>query len=566
MPEPVTSYLLMLEAVNFDATLLDVDDMSAIRGGGEAMLEAPKYVLDELIKKLGAAATITTLYTAASQALARVDLTDATKESIAIQLDGLLSSFDPTAAQSAVKGSDKLKELMPHLIAQLTYAWALELESKGLDNVRRELRLSQMRRLSVDIPPAIYNASANDRPCQHDWVRPRNTKMAMPDFDGNEDTKKDLSFFTALRRKLGRTGRRADFYARVYKDAGLDVITKPTCGFANHFGELVENPPEKIPDQIAGKIALISFDANGMGAMIKELATDPDAAADLANQIKKLRAQFLQKFINWAQDEDYLVLRKADDKLHRPEKILRLETLIWGADETTFVCPAWAIQPVLEQISELMKADKWEITVDKDKKTITHAVGVVICSHKSPIRLMKQLADDLTNSAKEANRKQNTLQHWASGGVDMPTRELPQERRAIYGTKDDDNQHIAYTLALDDAKDGLAMMANFKGISGQYDVGVPRDKLVKLYKELFATNGSQIANKLQDLLKDGYTKQAGGDEITQDYLLDDAFVKGTAAKDIKHAPLIHLLELWPYIGLDLSGTDLGEQSEQAIAA
>lgn len=70
---------------------------------------------------------------------------------------------------------------------------------------------------------------------------------------------------------------------------------------------------------------------------------------------------------------------------------------MWGGDEMIWVMPAWC---ALETVQLFFRqTSDWRL--GKDHPLLTHAVGLVLCSHKSPIRGAVRLARDLADNAKD---------------------------------------------------------------------------------------------------------------------------------------------------------------------
>ncbi len=565
---PQPRWLLHVEAANFDACLFDVDDLSAIRGGSEAMLVLPRLIIERLGDALGAAAEVKMVFSAASQGLATISgkSPPLAESAIRDKLETLLGQCDAQAANAArlaalssTSGQPEIDALIPHLIPILTWKFGLvPLDGSDANAMRAAAAAkarSQLRRLSVDIPPfGPLDGAAVDttRPCFHDWVRPRNVRHFMPRA-AETDNDDDLSLSLALRRTLGRTARRSQFYRRATDGCGDWTIEH---GFAHDFSELVEQPPHGVPDIVANKIAIIWMDANGLGAHRNELVTDLASATAFSDAIMLHRSLFLRALVDWAATQPFLLLtnpqRQQVDSQARTLPVLRLETLLWGADEMMFAMPAWALQPVLGKLEELLGKAHWNIGLNGQESILTHAVGIAIASAKAPIRLLKSLASDLADEAKVAGREANRWQYFISGTIDMPTRSLRRERHELFRCGTGDDAAKAFTLPLDGAEQGLACLAAIKGESGNRDVGLPRNKLAEALGQLTLSQ-AQLGPKdvLADLLGKGDYRDVRNGSLSADTLFDNVLLK-LSSTSVTYAPLIHILQLWPLIALDLS--------------
>lgn len=561
-------FLLRIDAVNFDTTLFDADDISAIRGGSEALLVAPATIFDvlgnALTEALAMHVDVDKLFVAASFGLARITPAAATADAerqIDEAISRIIGGTGPEQANAArlsfiETGDVGIEPLMRGLLPHFGFAWGLVAETGNqladMKQAEISVRRSQMCRLSVDIPPVggLGVDVESDRPCHHDGVRPRNVRQIMPDIARTE-TPEQLSLSIALRRAAGRTARRGAFYRRICAhDNQFDH------GFAHEFGELVERPPAAVAGQIAGKMAVIYLDANGIGAAVEQAVKDFASAADFANRLQTKRAEFLKDFLHWAAEQDSLILREPErakiDGVARALPVLRMETLLWGADESMFVCPAWALEPVLCKLSELLEPAKWQLGED-EALAITHAVGVVVCSHKAPIRLAKHLAEALAENAKQFDRASNQWQFHISGSIDMPSRSLEQEREALYKIAAGPNQRDTFTLSLDGVASGLDLIAAIKGESGSRDVGIPRGKLSAILQDAMHGNPGVVAADLRALIDKGGYRDAGGKQISYESIFENSsLIADPANATCSYSPLITILELWPFVGLDLS--------------
>ena len=286
-----------------------------------------------------------------------------------------------------------------------------------------------------------------------------------------------------------------------------------------------------------------------MGALRKEVGKSPDDVRAFAQSVKSMRARFLRDLLNWATTQEFMLLRepgrKELDKKPRTLPVLRMEMLMWGADEFAFVCPAWAVEPMLAKVEELLAAERWTL---KGGQTITHSAGLVIANYKAPIRLLTSLADDLSTNAK-GDRKANSLQYWATGGIDMPTRELTTEREVLFGIKSGGNQAESFTLPLDQISAGFELLRTIKGVSGKKNLGIPRNKLIRIAEAPHSTESLRIA--IQAQLDRGDYQNYEGKPITADDIMNNACFKTTGESVNAQMLIRHLLELWHYAGLKL---------------
>ncbi|HLO75259.1 MAG TPA: hypothetical protein VK196_02235, partial [Magnetospirillum sp.] len=146
--------------------------------------------------------------------------------------------------------------------------------------------------------------------------------------------------------------------------------------------------------------------------------------------------------------------------------VKRLETLLWGGDEMVWVVPSWQVWPVLTAFFDATR--DWP-------HGMTHAGGVVVCHHKTPIRQVVALAHDLADRAKATTRTANAIQIEILESLDIPERYLDRQRRALFGTGVNDD---AFTLR---GEDWTALTARLIRIRAED--GFPRSQLYRLLRK-----------------------------------------------------------------------------------
>jgi len=96
---------------------------------------------------------------------------------------------------------------------------------------------------------------------------------------------------------------------------------------------------------------------------------------------------------------------------HGADPLLRLETLIWGADEMTLIVPAWlGYETVSLLLRELRPSPMhWRFTLRQHQgspveRDLSHAIGLVFCHQKAPIQGISRFAGELAEWAKDIDR------------------------------------------------------------------------------------------------------------------------------------------------------------------
>jgi arsenate reductase-like glutaredoxin family protein len=121
------------------------------------------------------------------------------------------------------------------------------------------------------------------------------------------------------------------------------------------------------------------------------------------------------------------------------QKVIRFETLLWGGDEMLFVMPAWHGFEFIHYFFD--KTANWETP---EGRQLTHAAGIVFCHVKSPIRIIRRIAQSIADTVKNKlgeQREKNFWDYMVLESIDYPTtddiehfKELRYEKRAVNRT------------------------------------------------------------------------------------------------------------------------------------
>jgi hypothetical protein len=271
-------------------------------------------------------------------------------------------------------------------------------------------RIGQMQSLSVVLPEPGKTV------CNVDRVRP-----AL----GGQDISAAVKDRRDYRGKLRKT-----FYETEIGVAEPEAI-------AHSFHDIVGHPPTGTPDALRNKMAVLYFDGNGFGGKI---GLEPGKAAT-PDQVKAWRRDWMAALITALGG------------------MAQAETVLWGGDEMMWIVPSWRAWECLDVCFAQMA--QWP-------GGLTHAGGMVICHHKTPIRLAAQLARDLADRAKGA-RDRNAVQVEILESIDIPDGYLDRQRQKLFGGDGD------FTM---DAAEWQAFGERMKKIVA----GFPRSQLYRLLK------------------------------------------------------------------------------------
>ena len=394
-------HVLRAEGVNFGATLFDTHDISTIRGAGLTLLALPTLV-QRTLTELGVTD--------------RCDLvTGASLFACAFTLPAGLSAADIRArVETALTQPAPATNDPPFHHLSFVVDIALGGGADGLNRATASNHARQFRQWTLR-PPAF--SAANTAFDADDRMRP----------SAGETRRSDS---TRDRRAYGRLMRQ-DFYRRhaQRKDGSLG-FTPPR--FTDHFQDLVADGPAHLPMSLGSAMAVVYADGNRFGSIRNQVAP-----AVFSDRILALQRGLLRSVLAWLTQGS-----EGDGKtafaVAGPDggPRLRFETLLWGGDEMMFVMPAWLAFAFVDGF--FAATGDWSIPAEKTNEPIrlTNTVGVVICHHKTPIRLARDLVKEVVDGIKEAGRARdpiNAIGFEVFESIMPPSDGLSGFRNGLYG-------------------------------------------------------------------------------------------------------------------------------------
>lgn len=516
------TYLLRVEGVNFDRTLFDTNDLSTIRGGSLALLKLGLAV-EAALKGW---AEVVPVYAGASQGAFTFTRDGAPAEVIAEARRRVVETLASRTAEIhdpldvEVRG-DRLPPRRPIPFSTLTFvvdvvavaaapgatrSAALE---AALDRAEALNHTRQHRQWTVD-PVAAGGAGRAD---DLDGIRPAVERIEIRG-GGGPTTKQWLSRSVLDRRDYGRRARQT-FYRSELGSTWTDVLGPPhgeRFGFTDSFEEIRADPPEPgaLAESSRTKIAVVYADGNAFGDTRRALTPSEGRtrAQIFSERLGDLRRRLLTRILRW-----YVV--PSDERGRSPylarnggDLNLRFETLLWGGDEMTFVLPSWLAVDFVTAFFEAT-AD-WRI----GERPLTHAVGVAVGHHKTPIRQLGHIAKEAAELAKvafarptaadEAPRSDrvppNTVTFEIFESIAAPDVWLGAHRAGVFATKPDWDTQIA--LARRIAFDGgtfAALVDRMAGLAGHGRTeAFPRSQLYAALRSLRAAGLDQTSPDADD--------------------------------------------------------------------
>src|ERR1017187_1205498 len=476
-------FLSALEAVNLDNLFGDCQDLSTTRGGGLAVLEIGK----EVARGLGVEA----ISSGSSQ--------------------GLLVVEGESAADAERQVREILAEL-PLLEHATVMVKACKYDEGAFAQQKAELQAA-MRWSQMRSPSVVYPKLHGSLVCDIDKVRPA---QRWPDLKEKE-TQSD---FTHARRQYGReqkntlVGRILSGQQEFPGQAEFDVVSdlaQLSIDKDKQFGNL------------ADKLAVLRFDGNDFGNIGRRCVT-PDLMRSFSATTQKQQGKFFDTLVHtnaaaWWTD-------------HHPPK-LKLEIVVYGGDEVTFITPAWLGWKALRVFYE--QAAQWPpLRMPEGDQQLTYTGGVVFCHRNAPIHAIKKLASDLGEQAKnrakkKAGGKGNFAIYQALESFDSIGEDVEGFLGRRYGFTEGRGVFL-----------GLEEVALIEDNMEYWRATLSRRKRHTLAQGLEKGKPMDVGKGIADLVE---SKSPGSDKALQ-------AVKALHSR-LGNAALLHILELWDYAGVQL---------------
>lgn len=228
-----------------------------------------------------------------------------------------------------------------------------------------------------------------------------------------------------------------------------------------------------------GYVAIVHADGNSIGSRFKSctsLAETRKLSAGLATYAQQVMKELVSYIVNLFEKEGVLHIPEFTLEVDRQgRRILPIRPLIMGGDDFTFVCEGRMGVHLAEKLLEFMSTTKI------DNKEISACAGVAIVHTKYPFYKAYQLANSLTDEAKNVSRNvpnSSWLHYMISTGGFAGTYEdiIREQYTASPGYE---LKNGPYQIGKDDSMDKFK--AGMKGLQAtQPDNGWPRNKIKDL--------------------------------------------------------------------------------------
>jgi hypothetical protein len=466
-----------LEAVNLDNLFGDCQDLSTTRGGGLAVLRIAESVASDLSAQK--------VSMGSSQGL--------------LLIEGQSASEVEQRVRASLANSPLL-EYATIMVKACEYDAAKFAQQKS--DLKTAMRRSQMRSPSV-VYPKLYDSQV----CDVDKVRPGLERSDL-------EEKKCQSDFTYDRRKHGRGQKRALLKRILGTDyREFDVVSE--------FAEMADDQGRY--GNLGKKLAVLRFDGNDFGE-VGDACVTPELSLKFSQTTQAQQEEFFRKLIDgnpewWT--NDYL-----------PK--LRLEIVVYGGDEVTFITPAWLGWKALKAFYDHVQA--WPpLELPNQSRQLTYSSGLVFCHEKAPIHAIKKLASGLCDQAKDRAKNEHqtkgnfavyqALESFDAIGEDLDDflkrrYQFSDGRGVCLGTEDialleDNMNYWRETLS----------RRRLHALAWAIEGGKPREDIEKEVRNLVESKSPQSVKAVAEV--------------------------NALRSRLGDAALLHILELWDYAGVQL---------------
>lgn len=432
--------VLIVEAVNFDTTVFDTNDISTIRGASLSLLRIADAIADHLVEVARQHASQRTVHVLVKGAsiveLAVVAPADEPAERLLASLaaaaraflaeiiafpvpkDYWTSNVDPSrfTFQVATASQNDLPPGLPNTSDTLSAMQAL---------ARSRLRVAQgqSRSFAMPVQQDLVKWSAFSDCGVH-------SGMSAVVEDGGDM----VSAGVARRRAFGRSARAGMVLNALKAHPDGEVlalkITDEKWEFSRTLDMLLPGKGEQrangIHSSVSGKIALIHIDGNGFAAK-RAMIAEAGHLASFSSRLREIQAIVLTALIKAAMDE-------------AADEIIRVETLLLGGDELVVAVPAWRAFDWLAIVQSALTGHQLDAgwvsgTATDQDRALTHATGMVFAQVKAPIRHLRHVVSALVDVAKDApkGREGFPTAILVIEGFDLPYDGVKSVVRKLYG-------------------------------------------------------------------------------------------------------------------------------------
>lgn len=218
---------------------------------------------------------------------------------------------------------------------------------------------------------------------------------------------------------------------KTHDDAERDVLQSTLLrlvdgdlsdGFAEDFQDLTDNSQEDAPAALKASMAVISMDGNSFGKLRTAVVTEKGEAGLRAFSVwlEVRKALLMARILNWIAD---------DPKRRTSQGKAAFEVLLWGGDELEFAMPGWVGWEFGLLLAD--ELEKWGNPFGASE--LTFAIGLAFGKRKTPIRVLRRAAVDLSDMAKAASREETLFQVAAFESVDTVAMKPSACRKAQFG-------------------------------------------------------------------------------------------------------------------------------------
>ncbi|NOZ11419.1 MAG: hypothetical protein GXP09_10315 [Gammaproteobacteria bacterium] len=399
IPEP--AWLLQVEAVNIDSVIEDTGQLSVRRGGSIAMREAV-HAVNKVIKSTKGISEVEEIRSGGSTGLFRFRANENNKT----ELEGTLRGHLNGSGKSAL--GENLGKVLPQIGFVVS---AVEMEPSTAEVVSRRVLLAKNRLQQMRIPSIYFGdleAAHDDSPektpaCFLEGCRPASSKKKI---DKKEEC---LSRSVHARYQYGADQKNSFINREMGCPPDVNKFTKD-------LKDLSEWSLKESPEVAAckDKIAVLYFDGNHFNKHQAELSLNKVMEFD--NKLREKRTGLLKALVNSFKSKETMKNGEA----------LRLEVLLWGGDEILLVVPAWAGFATLHLFYQEMEG------LEINGVSLTHAGGLVFCSHNTPIQRVSRLARELAEHAKMFSRNVDLYFPLLLESEDYPTERISRHWKRRY--------------------------------------------------------------------------------------------------------------------------------------
>jgi hypothetical protein len=479
--------LLRVEAINFDQSIGDTNQLSVVRGGGLLMRESiidlglaleQNFPKDGMFHKVSTGGSIGIFLFRLEHNLEASVLIEALEDALS---GASCSEVTPSWLKNALcqyqrMEAGKATQWLSFAVSVQPVHEHGDLESVSYESFRdaEQRALAEIRRKQMQQPNVVIAETPGAEVCAWDGLRPASGSAVVREvpvsdsvherFKIGRSGKQDGPLFRFFSRELKKIPDADDAHKMVEK--AKEVLNRLSDEAANQSEACFPLDLQELCGAIDGarhstKLAVLYADGNKFGRIVGDGLASVQEYEQWDGTLQQSRARFLASLLVWL------------DRRRAPGEPLPLEIFLWGGDELMLAVPGDLALEAVFRFFDFTKDLHW------GRRSLTHSLGLVICNYKTPIHRIKTLAIGLADRVKKELGGDPEAQKNAWLYAVLESVDTPSDLDTFFSKRFDKAAPAVNPLCLPES-DFEGTLLNVYDIDGK----VPRSQLYRIAHQL----------------------------------------------------------------------------------